>query len=106
MRLLVLSIQPISESSFAVKFQVDDHVLLGHITEQNDGDSVYYNLDEEFFNGLLHYEGIGRRFNIDYFAYRDGTSVPFPWDYGEYSDDLIDRIERISREKLSQYKVN
>src|SRR5690349_13929288 len=90
MQLSVVSIDLISESRFTLTLKVNSDIIIGHITERSDGEMAFYNIDEEFFNGLFQSYGIDRRFNEDYWAFRAGKKADFPWCYGEYPDELIE----------------
>jgi hypothetical protein len=104
MRVQVLSIQVIAEGRHRVEFQLDGDSIVAHVSEMTGIDVPCFNFDEVFFDVLLAFNGLGARFNRDYWRFRQGEHLPFPWDYGDHGREILDRAVLESRTEIGMLR--
>lgn len=104
MQIAIDSIEKLSETQFAVTMRLGADSIIAHVTESNDPELKSFNFDEYFFDVLFAFEGLGGRFNRDYWAFRDGSHSQFPWNYGDYDPKIVERAIEESDTQLTSLK--
>ncbi len=104
MQIKINSIDEVSDNRFSITLQLGDDVVVAHVTELDDPELRGFNFDEDFFSVLFAFEGLGGRFNRDYWMFRDGTHSQFPWDYGDYDQEIVERAIKESDTQLASLR--
>ena len=104
MRIEIISIRPESERRFAFEAMLGNESVVGHVTEFDDSEIQGFNFDEDFFDVLFAFDGLGGQFNRDFWAYRNGDGKPFPWDYGDHNEEIVVRAIKDSETQLTSLR--
>lgn len=104
MQIKISSIESTSDNRFSIALQLGSEDVIAHVTELDDPVLRGFNFDEDFFEVLFAFEGLGGRFNRDYWAFRDGAHSQFPWNYGDYDPEIVERAIKESDTQLASLK--
>ena len=104
MRIEITNIQPESERRFVFEAKLGNASVVGHLTEYDEGEIQGFNFEEEFFDVLFAFNGLGGRFTHDYWAYRNNEAKPFPWDYGNHDEEIVVKAVRESDTQLASLR--
>lgn len=104
MKIEITKIEHQADNRFRFEAVFGSEQVIGHITEFSDGEIRGFNFDEEFFDVLFAFDGLGRRFNCDYWSYRNGSSQSFPWNYGDHQADILETAIRNSKTQLASLR--
>lgn len=83
MKLCIKEITPCTNVTHWALMVVDHTEIWTEIVELDSRSVRGFQLKEPLFQDLLSLCGLAKQFSQDFWTYRDGKAMAFPWDYGE-----------------------